>query len=298
MPMVRAMRLLNAVEAGTTTGSQLDALLLADPGRLSDWATLLVLPGQCTRMAASSTAMTAVAASSTAMTAVAASSTAMTAVAASSTAMTAVIASSTAMTAVAASSTATTAISGNATANNIALGSSYSVGAYLNEVAVVGGATTNSTLAAQATMTAVAASSTAMTAVAASSTAKMACFNSDTALNAIAASSTAMAACRAAAQYNVQSWSENNTTAVTISLIGTSYIVLGASRSAAAVRTDTFTTLRSGSAISLTTANTAGASSTTATDFNCAIPLVAPYTAKLNNTGTVTGYIGLLRCDI
>ena len=217
-------------------------------------------------------------------------------------------ASSTAMTAVAASSTATTAISGNATANNIALGSSYSVGAYLNEVAVVGGATTNSTLAAQATMTAVAASSTAMTAVAASSTAmtavaasstaKMACFNSDTALNAIAASSTAMAACRAAAQYNVQSWSENNTTAVTISLIGTSYIVLGASRSAAAVRTDTFTTLRSGSAISLTTANTAGASSTTATDFNCAIPLVAPYTAKLNNTGTVTGYIGLLRCDI
>lgn len=193
MPMVRAMRLLNAVEAGTTTGSQLDALLLADPGRLSDWATLLVLPGQCTRMAASSTAMTA---------------------------------------------------------------------------------------------------------VAASSTAKMACFNSDTALNAIAASSTAMAACRAAAQYNVQSWSENNTTAVTISLIGTSYIVLGASRSAAAVRTDTFTTLRSGSAISLTTANTAGASSTTATDFNCAIPLVAPYTAKLNNTGTVTGYIGLLRCDI
>ena len=223
MPMVRAMRLLNAVEAGTTTGSQLDALLLADPGRLSDWATLLVLPGQCTRMAASSTAMTAVAASSTAMTAVAASSTAM---------------------------------------------------------------------------TAVAASSTAMTAVAASSTAKMACFNSDTALNAIAASSTAMAACRAAAQYNVQSWSENNTTAVTISLIGTSYIVLGASRSAAAVRTDTFTTLRSGSAISLTTANTAGASSTTATDFNCAIPLVAPYTAKLNNTGTVTGYIGLLRCDI
>ena len=213
MPMVRAMRLLNAVEAGTTTGSQLDALLLADPGRLSDWATLLVLPGQCTRMAASSTAMTAVAASSTAM-------------------------------------------------------------------------------------TAVAASSTAMTAVAASSTAKMACFNSDTALNAIAASSTAMAACRAAAQYNVQSWSENNTTAVTISLIGTSYIVLGASRSAAAVRTDTFTTLRSGSAISLTTANTAGASSTTATDFNCAIPLVAPYTAKLNNTGTVTGYIGLLRCDI
>ena len=233
MPMVRAMRLLNAVEAGTTTGSQLDALLLADPGRLSDWATLLVLPGQCTRMAASSTAMTAVAASSTAMTAVAASSTAMTAVAASSTAM-----------------------------------------------------------------TAVAASSTAMTAVAASSTAKMACFNSDTALNAIAASSTAMAACRAAAQYNVQSWSENNTTAVTISLIGTSYIVLGASRSAAAVRTDTFTTLRSGSAISLTTANTAGASSTTATDFNCAIPLVAPYTAKLNNTGTVTGYIGLLRCDI
>ncbi len=90
MPMIRAMRLLNAVEAGTTTGAQLETLLTADPGRLAEFNVLLGMRGQMRRMTASSTAMTAVAASSTAMTAVAASSTAMTAVAASSTAMAAV----------------------------------------------------------------------------------------------------------------------------------------------------------------------------------------------------------------
>ena len=110
MPMIRAMRLLNAIEAGTTTGAQLQALLTADPGRLAEFNVLLDMRGQTRRMAASSTAMTAVLASSTAMTAVLASSTAMTAVAASGTAMTAVLASSTAMTAVAASSTAMNAV--------------------------------------------------------------------------------------------------------------------------------------------------------------------------------------------
>ena len=89
MPMVRAMRLLNAIEVGTTSGAALETLL-ADPGRLGEWQQLLVLRGQMRRMAASSTAMTAVAASSTAMTAAAASSTAMAAVEASSTAINAV----------------------------------------------------------------------------------------------------------------------------------------------------------------------------------------------------------------
>ena len=106
MPMIRAMRLLNAVEAGTTTGAQLETLLTADPGRLAEFNVLLGMRGQTRRMAASSTAMAAVAASSTAMAAVIASSTAMAAVAASSTAMAAVIASSTAMAAVIASKTA------------------------------------------------------------------------------------------------------------------------------------------------------------------------------------------------
>ena len=117
MPMIRAMRLLNAVEAGTITGAQLQTLL-ADPGRLAEFNVLLGMRGQTRRMAASSTAMTAVLASSTARAAVIASSTAMTAVAASSTAMTAVLASSTAMTAVAASSTAKMAVFNSDTALN------------------------------------------------------------------------------------------------------------------------------------------------------------------------------------
>ena len=108
--MIRAMRLLNAVEAGTTTGAQLETLLTADPGRLAEFNVLLGMRGQTRRMAASSTAMTAVIASSTAMTAVAESSTAMTAVWASDTATDAVFASATARLAVYNSDTALAAL--------------------------------------------------------------------------------------------------------------------------------------------------------------------------------------------
>ena len=52
MPMVRAMRMLNAVEAGTLSGAQFEALL-ADAGRLGEWQQLLVMRGQTRRMAAS-----------------------------------------------------------------------------------------------------------------------------------------------------------------------------------------------------------------------------------------------------
>ena len=105
MPMVRAIRMLNAIEAGTTSGAQFETLL-GDSGRLAEFNVLLDMRGQARRIASATTTMTAIAASSTAMTAVAASSTAMTAIAASSTAMTAVIASSTALTAIVESSTA------------------------------------------------------------------------------------------------------------------------------------------------------------------------------------------------
>ena len=114
MPMIRAMRLLNAVEAGTTSGAQLQTLLAADPGRLAEFNVLLGMRGQMRRMAASSTAMAAVAASSTAMAAVIASSTAMTAVAASSTARAAIYNSDTALNAIAASATAIAAIAASA----------------------------------------------------------------------------------------------------------------------------------------------------------------------------------------
>ena len=128
MPMVRAMRMLNAIEAGTTSGVQLQALL-QDPGRLGEWQQLLVMRGQTRRIAASSTAMAAVAASSTAMAAVAASSTAMAAVVASSTAIAAVAASSTAMAAVAASSTAMAAVAASSTARMAIFGSDTALAA-------------------------------------------------------------------------------------------------------------------------------------------------------------------------
>ena len=94
MPMVRAMRMLNAIEAGTLTGAQLETLLTRDRGRLAEFNQLLQLRGQVRRMAASSTAMQAIVASSTAMQAIAASSTAMDAVWASNVAADAVLTSS------------------------------------------------------------------------------------------------------------------------------------------------------------------------------------------------------------
>jgi hypothetical protein len=53
MPMVRAWRLLNAIEDGAITGAELD-ILLADLGRKSDFEVLLELPGQSQRMIATS----------------------------------------------------------------------------------------------------------------------------------------------------------------------------------------------------------------------------------------------------
>ena len=93
MPMIRAMRLLNAVEAGTTSGAQLQTLLQADPGRLAEFNVLLGMRGQTRRMAASSTAMAAVAASSTALRACWGSETALTALRAEPSALTALLAS-------------------------------------------------------------------------------------------------------------------------------------------------------------------------------------------------------------
>ena len=149
MPMIRAMRLLNAVEVGTTSGAQLQTLLNADSGRLAEFNVLLGMRGQTRRMAASSTAMAAVAASSTAMAAVAASSTAMAAVIASSTAMAAVIASSTAMAAVAASSTARAAIYNSDTALNAIAASVTAIDAIVASAAYQTKVNINSTTAAQ-----------------------------------------------------------------------------------------------------------------------------------------------------
>ena len=263
MPMIRAMRLLNAVEAGTTSGVQLQTLLNADAGRLAEWNVLMGMRGQTRRMAASSTAMTAVAASSTAMTAVAASSTAMTAVIASSTAMTAV------------------------NANDQAV-----------RIWMLAG--TNQVWSNFASVTAVAASSTAMAAVAASSTAKMAVFNSDTALNAIAASATAMAAMRAASGYIVGT---NTASTSPVAISGPnaagSYIMLGYSKNNAISQgISLFSTRRSGSAIATSAAAITSAASTAGADVNIALPLVAPFQSTATTATGLVWYFGMLRCDV
>lgn len=55
--MLRAVRLLNAIETGNTNGPCLDTLLCADAGRCSDFSTLMTLPGQTYVIASSPTAM-------------------------------------------------------------------------------------------------------------------------------------------------------------------------------------------------------------------------------------------------
>ncbi len=73
MPMIRAIRMLNAIEAGTTTGAQLQALL-ADPGRLAEFSVLCAMRGQAYRMASAVTTMNAIAQSPLARAAVGSSS--------------------------------------------------------------------------------------------------------------------------------------------------------------------------------------------------------------------------------
>lgn len=62
MPTLRALRLLNAVEAGTVVGTQLQTYL-NDTGRAAEFSSLLSSRGQSRRMAGSALTMTAIAAS-------------------------------------------------------------------------------------------------------------------------------------------------------------------------------------------------------------------------------------------
>ena len=248
--MVRAMRMLNAVEAGTLSGAQFEDML-TDPGRLSEWNVLLGMRGQARR----------------------------------------IVTSLTTMTAILESPLATTCLFTNPVSNAAAESSASLLSTAIKS------ADLTAVIASSTAMKLVAASSSAMPAAIASTAIKMAFFNSDVALNAIAASPTAMAACRAAAQYEVRALSLN-ASETTVALPGTSYIVLGCSTSAAASRRYQFSTLRSDSTISTVAPFTRTLASTTATDFDIAIPIVTPYKIKPVNTGPVTLYYGILRCDI
>lgn len=158
MPMVRAMRLLNSIEAGVLTSAQLETLL-ADAGRLAEFKSLMQMRGQVRRIAASSTALAVVMGSPSAFAAVVSSSAAAMAVVAVPTALTALLSNATAWATFLASSTAMTALAANLIA-----------------------------------MTTVAANLTVMTALAANKTGLLACWNSETALSALRSSSTALTA--------------------------------------------------------------------------------------------------------
>lgn len=59
MSMIKAMRTLNAIENGTTSGAELQTLL-ADAGRLSELNVLFDMPGQARRIASGTTMITAI----------------------------------------------------------------------------------------------------------------------------------------------------------------------------------------------------------------------------------------------
>lgn len=65
--MVRAIRMLNAMEAGLLSGSQLESLMATDPSRAGELNVLINMRGQYRRMLASSTTVAALAGSATAL---------------------------------------------------------------------------------------------------------------------------------------------------------------------------------------------------------------------------------------
>lgn len=109
MPLIRAMRLLGAIEAGTTNSSQLETLL-ADAARLGEFRVLLNLRGQATRIATSAVTIATVLASATARAALLENAVAMAAVGNSPTAKSAIFNSDTYLAAVAASGPAMAAL--------------------------------------------------------------------------------------------------------------------------------------------------------------------------------------------
>jgi hypothetical protein len=148
MPMVRAFRLLNAIEAGTTTGTQLESILTGDSGRLGEFNAILGLRGQARRAFSSDTASTAIIASSAAlgamtdspqvlesgvaMTAIANSTTALNAFINSPSALNRLVSSRVAMTAVCSSASALTTLVGTTTGRNAFVGSSVALEAALS----------------------------------------------------------------------------------------------------------------------------------------------------------------------
>lgn len=190
MPNIRAMRLLNTLVAGTTTGAQLQTLLSGDAGLLAEWNILLARRGQANRLAGSSAAMTALVASSAGVDALVASPTALKAVASSSSAMGAAVSNSAIMGALAASS---------ALMQTIARSS--------------------------ASMAAVGGSRVAVRACMGTPAGRAAFHNSDVGLSTLAGNGSALSALRACAGYTSVSKATSNLSAVAIGLTGAALLV-------------------------------------------------------------------------
>lgn len=183
MPTLRALRLLNAVEAGTVLGTQLQTYL-NDTGRAAEFSSLLSSRGQSRRMAGSSLTMTAIAASLNAANIVFTSATSST-----SAACQGVVASPVAMVAVSASIPSLNVLAANPISWALFNASTYYEPNIKTVVANYAGVTPSS----YASIDALIASSVAMAAVAAAPYAMSAVVASPNTTTLMAASSAAMA---------------------------------------------------------------------------------------------------------
>jgi hypothetical protein len=136
--------------------------------------------------------------------------------------------------------------------------------------------------------------------IAASVLAKTAMWNNDGYSTGIAANATALTALRGSASATaILSWTENGTTAVSITgpVSGGKYFLLGLSRATSQIRAYTFATKRAGTALANPSSD--GSGDTGAVDASTAgMPLTAPITALLSGTGTTLSYARFLRCDV
>lgn len=209
MPMIRAMRLLNAAEAGLLTSLQLQALLAADASRIGELNILFGLRGQARRISASATTVGVFAGSALAMGIIAASPVTMAALIASPAALAPLFASSTAVSAIVASPGAldTVMVPGAAFTTMLASGDAMDVVAAsapamakiaasnaMMDEAVSSSTAFSAMVAVAPAMTAIGTNASAIATIVASDTMMNAVVSSAPAINAFALSSIAMTA--------------------------------------------------------------------------------------------------------
>lgn len=259
MPIIRGLRLMNALLNGSLTGTQLETLLTTG-GRLADWEQVLALPGQANIISRSTVALPIIMSSGAATSAVTRAPTAnvqniMDSVASSSEALTALTGSANAMNAVAASSTAMSIIANSATAMQACYNSQIAKEAFWANNAAAGQ---------------IANSSNALAYLRAASAYSVVSFTGGV----------------------------GGTTPIAITLSGARYLLLGASRASTTLAYVYMNTVRAGFN-GITYNYIGATSRTDALSSNSCIPVQSPYSAYFNATNTsTTNYLGLLRVDV